>query len=77
MNVRRLRYFLVLAEELNFRRAAAHLHIAQPALSQQIRVLERELGVRLLDRDSRAVSCSGPVIRTSTHNSDLDVAPLY
>ena len=53
MDLRRLRYFLVLAEELNFTRAAHRLHIAQPALSQQIRALERDFGAPLLERNSR------------------------
>ncbi|WP_405817551.1 LysR substrate-binding domain-containing protein [Streptomyces sp. NBC_01390] len=53
MDLRRLRYFLVLAEELNFTRAARRLHIAQPALSQQIRALERDIGAPLLERGSR------------------------
>src|SRR5690348_2393969 len=53
MDLRRLRYFLVLAEELNFTRAAHRLHIAQPALSQQIRALERDIGAALLERGSR------------------------
>ncbi len=53
MNLRTLQYFVVLAEELNFSRAAERLHVAQPALSQQIRSLEERLGAQLVDRGSR------------------------
>lgn len=56
VDVRQLRMFLVVARELHFSRAAAELHLSQPALSQQVRALERDLRVELFVRTSRQVA---------------------
>jgi DNA-binding transcriptional LysR family regulator len=54
-NMERIRAFVVVAEELHFGRAAARLHLTQPPLSRQIRLLEQEVGVTLLDRSGHTV----------------------
>ncbi|WP_285646241.1 LysR substrate-binding domain-containing protein [Lentzea sp. NBRC 102530] len=71
LDLRKLRYFVAVAEHLNFGRAAEALHIAQPVLSRQIRALEAELGAQLFDRSS-----SGTVLTASGVRLLDDARPL-
>lgn len=59
MELRVLRYFLVVAREENITRAAEMLHITQPTLSRQLTLLEEELGVKLLERGGRRIALTG------------------
>jgi DNA-binding transcriptional LysR family regulator len=67
MELRQLRYLLALAQELSFTNAAAKTHVAQPALSRQIRKLEDHLGVALVDRTSRRVQLTAAGHRLADH----------
>ena len=78
MELRQLRYLVALAEEGNFTRAAASSHIAQPAMSQQIRKLEGELGLALVERTTRRVSLTDAgellVVRARRIMAELEAA---
>lgn len=79
LDLRLVRYFTVVAEHLNFARAAAELHVAQPSLSRQIQRLENILGVRLLERTTQGSSLSAagaaflPRAQEMLHSADRAV----
>ncbi|HEY0256340.1 MAG TPA: LysR substrate-binding domain-containing protein [Candidatus Methylacidiphilales bacterium] len=60
ISIRELEYFVAVAEELSFSKAATRLHLSQPPLSRQIKALEEKLGVTLLQRDTQTVTLTGP-----------------
>jgi hypothetical protein len=77
LDPRLLRFFVVLAEELHFGRAAARLNVAQPALSQRVRRLELQVGSRLYTRNSRAVVTEVAAYAESHPEVQLSVSRMY
>lgn len=78
MDIRQLNYFIAVAEERHFGRAATRLHMAQPPLSQQIRQLEEQIGVKLLNRTTRRVDLTpaGQVLLDRGRHIVNDLAAL-
>jgi DNA-binding transcriptional LysR family regulator len=76
MELRRIRSFLSLAETLHFGRTAELLHLSQPALSLQIRALEKEIGVRLLERNRRktTLTAAGRADTTEAGSNEIVAA---
>lgn len=70
MDLRQLRYFIAVAEDLSFSRAAKRIHVSQPPLSRHVSNLERELGIRLLDRNNHSVrvTAAGRVFLDNARN---------
>lgn len=71
METRRLEYFVVLTAERNFTNAAARLHISQPALSQQIRRLEQDVGAKLVDRSVTPFELTPAGVKLLVHSRSL------
>lgn len=71
MNIRRLQYFVAVAEELHFTRVAERLHVAQPPLSTQIRFLEEDLGTPLFTRDKKRVFLTSAGEELLTHTREI------
>lgn len=74
MDIRRLRYFIAIAEAGSFSRAAERLHVAQPALSQHILAMEASFGVKLLQRNARGVALTEAGQRLLTRARYIDAA---
>lgn len=79
MDIRKLKYFIAVAEELHFNRAAEKLRMTQPPLSQQIQALENEIGVKLLERTKRQVHLTpaGKVFFRRGENDLSAIGSLY
>ena len=71
MDIRILRYFLAVAEEGNITKAAARLHVSQPALSMQLTALEEELGHKLLERSARGIALTDKGLALKQRAGDL------